>query len=324
MAKSSVTIRAAWITGSFAIVAAIVAGIFLLIKPDNRPNITNKGSGQQIVGDNNIISVNTPITPKKAYLSILDETDIHLGDNIYPDTFGVSYNPLTHNIYPQPLDGVVYFDKKEKTFLPDKAGPTQIGQYLVNKISPQIMNIDFTSYLYTYAVNKGDIQYQSLIKKYAGSNQIAHLGPTALIASTDFKGNFYHRYAAVGFAKSFSLVSSLQHSGITQKQNNLNATIVIKSYHGGIRPGQKENFFLQVNEYFTEIPSRTRSMRLPAESSIDVPIKYLYFDRPNYIFVYVLPWVEAGPVLKLGQKRIHPAHFRDIGIINMGIYIKEV
>ena len=64
MAKSSVTIRAAWITGSFAIVAAIVAGIFLLIKPDNRPNITNKGSGQQIVGDNNIISVNTPITPK--------------------------------------------------------------------------------------------------------------------------------------------------------------------------------------------------------------------------------------------------------------------
>lgn len=324
MTKKSVTIRAAWITGSFAVVAAIVAGLFLLVSSDERPNITNQGSGQQIVGNNNQISVQNPIPKKKGYLSVLEGTDIHLGDNVYPNTFGISYNPLTQDIYPQPLDGVIYFDKEEMSFKPDKAGPTQIGQYLVNQISSKVTGLDYSAYRHTYAVNPGDPQFESLTKKFQGSSQLIYLGPTALIASSKLKGNFYNRYASVGFAKSFSLVSTLQNSGIKENQQNLRVSIVIKSYHGGIREGQKENFILQVNEFSVEVPSRTRAMRNPAEVAINVPVNSLYFDRPNYLFVYVLPWVEAGPILEIEGRQVPPAHFRDVGIIKLGLFIEEV
>ncbi len=324
MATKNVAIRAAWIVGGLAVVAAIVTGLFLLISSGGKANISNQGSGQQIVGNNNRISVENPLPKKKGYLSLLQETDVHLGDNVYPNTFGTSYNPLTQDIYPQPAKGVVYFDKKDKTFKSDEAGPTRIGQYLVSKISPQIIDLDYSAYLHTFAVNPGDTQYKTLTEKFQGSEQIIYLGPTALIASSELDGNFYNRYAAVGFAKSFSVVSILQNSGINDNQTNLRVTVVIKSYHGGIRAGQSENFVLQINDFSVNIPSKTRAMRDPTEVAIDIPLASIYFDRPNHLFVYVLPWIETGPILELEGKRLPPAHFRDIGIIKVGLFIEEV
>ena len=324
MATQSVTIRAAWISGGLAVVAAIVTGLFLLSTSGDGINISNQGSGQQIVGDNNQISIQNPLPKKKGYLSLLQETDVHLGDNVYPDTFGTSYNPLTQDIYPQPVNGVVYFDKKDRTFKSDEAGPTRIGQYLVNQISSQILELDYSAYLYTFAVNLGEPQYEMLTKKFQESAQITYLGPTALIASNDLEGNFYNRYAAVGFVKSFSVVSTLQNAGINERQKNLRAAIVIKSYHGGIRAGQSENYVIQLNDFSANIPSKTRAMRDPAEVAIVIPLNSIYFDRPNYLFVYVLPWVETGPLLEAEGKQLQPVHFRDVGIIKLGLFIEEV
>ena len=324
MANKLVTRRAAWITGGLAIVAAIVTGLFLFVTSAGGTNISNQGSGQQIVGNNNQISVQNSLPKKKGYLTLLQETDVHLGDNIYPDTFGTSYNLLTQDIYPQPVNGLVYFDKKEKTFISDEAGPTRIGQSLVDQLSSQIMKLDYSAYLHTLAVNPKEPHYEMLTEKFKGSAKIIYLGPTALIASSELEGNFYTRYAAVGFAKSFSVVSTIENAGIDEKQTNLKVSIVIKSYHGGIRAGQSENFVLQVNDFSTNIPSLTRAMRDPAEVAIDIPLNSIYFDRPNYLFVYVLPWVEAGPILEIEGRRIQPVHFRDVTIIKLGLFIEEV
>jgi hypothetical protein len=324
MANTNVKIRVAWIMGGLTVVAAVVAGLFALITTGGGSNIVNQGSGQQIVGNNNQITVKNSLPKKKGYLSILENTDVHLGDNVYPDAFGTSYNPLTQDIYPQPASGVLYFDKKTKTFKSGDAGPTRIGQYLVNNISSQILQFDYSAYQHTFAVNPGDPQYKVLTEKFKGSSQITYLGPTALIASIDLKGNYYNRYAAVGFAKSFSVVSTIKNAGIDERHDNLKVTIIIKTYHGGIRAGQNENFVLQVNDFSVTIPSKTNAMRDPAEVPIEIPIKAIYLDRPNYLFVYVLPWLEAGPILDLEGKHIRPAHFRDVGIINLGLIIEEV
>lgn len=45
-----------------------------------------------------------------------DDVDLHLGDNVYPDRYGFSHNPLHTDIYKQGVKGIVYFDKKTKTF----------------------------------------------------------------------------------------------------------------------------------------------------------------------------------------------------------------
>ena len=270
-----------------------------------------------------ILSILPPEHKKKGYLSIISETDIHLGDNIYPDIYGVSYNPLTQDIYPQLVNGIIFFDKKSKTFKSDNSGPTRIGQDLVNKISNKIIELDYSSYLYIFATNPGDTEYENLTKKFKESKQLFYLGPTALIASTDLKGNFYNRYVAIAFVKAFSIISTLQNAQIDENQDNLKATIIIKSYHGGIRQGQSENFILKINDYETTIPSKTRAMRDPVEVSIDIPLSVLHFDRPNYLSVYVLPWVEDAPVLKINNKDITPVHFRDVGIIKLGLSIQE-
>ena len=105
MSSRSVTIKAAWISGGFVLVGALIGGIFLLFSSKPEPTVSNIGSGQQIVGNNNTLTVNNPSQHRSAYLDLLENTDIHLGDNVYPDNFGVSYNPLTQDIYPQPVKG---------------------------------------------------------------------------------------------------------------------------------------------------------------------------------------------------------------------------
>lgn len=320
----SVTVKAAWITGACVLGGAIVTGLFMLASSNGGGNITNDGSGTQIVGDQNEISVSNPVPKKKAYIPLLEGTDIHLGDNVYPSSFGLSYNPLTQGIYPQPNNGVVFFDKSDGSFKADGLGLTRIGQYLVDAISETVLDHDYRGYKHTFAVNPGDPLFESITAKYKSTSQLSFVGPTALVAGEEFEGNFYSRYAAVGFAKSFSVVSKMENSGLDAQSGNFEVKILLKSYHGGIREGQSENFFLQINEHLVVVPSRTRAMRDPAEVSIRIPLTALNLDRPNYLFIYVLPWVEAGPEFKLEGVTVPTVHFRDVGIISLGVVIHEV
>lgn len=304
--------------------AAIIGGIFLLLSSKPDPTISNIGSGQQIIGDKNILMVNNPPQSKTAYLDLLENTDIHLGDNVYPNRFGVSYNPLTQDIYPQPVKGVVFLDKETGKFISDDSGPTQIGQYLVNKMKSQISNIDFSAYKYVLALNPGDSNFIELTKAHKGYESLVFLGPTALIADENQIGNFYNRFAAVGYTQSFSLVSSCRNSGIDPSASNLKVSVIIKSYHGGIRPGQSENFRIGINEFESTIPSVSEAMRDPVEVEIPIPPDAIHFDKSNYLFIYVLPWIETGPVLKGKTPTVGPAHFRDIGIISIGVSVHGV
>lgn len=323
MSSRSVTIKAAWISGGFIIAGAIIGGIFLLLSNRSDPAISNIGSGQQIIGNKNILTVNNLLQPKSAYLDLLENTDIHLGDNMYPNRFGVSYNPLTQDIYPQPVKGVVFFDKKTGRFVSDDSGQTQIGQYLVSKIEPQIRGIDFSAYKYVLAVNPSDSKFVELTEAHKDSESLIFLGSTALIADASQTGNFYNRFAAIGYAQSFSLVALCRNAGIDPSANNLTVSVVIKSYHGGIRPGQSGNFRVRVNEFESIIPSTSKAMRDPSEVEIPIPPNAIHFDKSNYLFIYVLPWVETGPILKGKIPAVGPAHFRDIGIISIGVSVHE-
>jgi len=252
----SVTIKAAWIMGISAIITAVIGGVFLLISNQPDVSISNNGTGTQVLGNVGTINNNTKQS-KSAYLDLLEETDIHLGDNVYPDEYGVSYNPLTQDIYPQPLKGVVFFDKETNNFLADGSGQTQIGQYLVNKIESYIVGIDFSSYKHIIAINSKDSKYTELINNHKDSNSIVYLGPTVLIADINQTGNYYNRFAAVGFTQSFDLTSLCRNAGISRESRDLKVSVIIKSYHGGIRTGQSENFYLILNNFESKIPSIT-------------------------------------------------------------------
>lgn len=296
MSSNNPQAKAAWIAGGFVLAGSVIGGIFLLLSNKPTPTISNTGSGQQIVGNQNTLTLNNPLPPKLAYLDILKNTDLHLGDNVYPNSFGVSYNPMTQDIYPQPVNGVIFFNKETNKFISDDSGPTQIGQYLVNKIEPLIRDIDFSAYKYVTALNPEDSDYSEVTKKHKGSKSLVFLGPTALIADSTQTGNFYNRFAAVGYVQAFSLVSLCKNAGIDPSANNIQVSVIIKSYHGGIRKGQTENFHIMVNDFESVVPSASSSMRDPSEVEISIPKRSVYFDKSNYLFIYVLPWIENGPI----------------------------
>lgn len=323
MPNRSETIQAAWIVGWFGIAAAILSGIFVLISKEN-DGVTNPVvvSGQQFIGDGNIVTIEQIDSKKIVSIDLLEESDIHLGDNIYPERYGVSYNPMTMDIYPQPVTGVIFFDKANNVFLSDDTGPTQIGASLAALLDDYFQGIDFSAYEYVYAINSFDENYTELIGSYEGTPSLVNLGPTSLIADMELGGNYYRRYAAVGFTKSFSVVSALRNGGF-QDGSSVEASIILNTYHGGLRAGQEENFFVRVNEFESIIPSATEAMRDPAEIEISIPIEHLNLNSSNHLYMYVLPWIEDGPRLSGDPKANGPAHFRDVGIIDIEIVLYE-
>ena len=176
----SVAIRAAWIGAGAAVFAAIIAGglAFFTGKGDT----TYNNSGQQVVGDGGTITINNPTPKKIATIELLSGTDVHLGDNVYPDTLGRSYNPLTQDIYPQPVEGILFFDKDSGGFIADKKGATQIGVAFSESLKRIYSNYDFSSYKHVFATNPGDKYFEELTARFKGSDKLVFLGPTALVA----------------------------------------------------------------------------------------------------------------------------------------------
>lgn len=322
MSRKKEKVKGAWIGAGAVIAAAVIGGIFHFLGKPALPTITN-GNGQVVVGDHNVVQ-NMPAPKKRAFVDLLDNVDMHLGDNVYPDAFGVAYNPLTQDIYPQAVQGVIYFDKKEKIFLADKGGPTRIGQYLVNKLQRQLSPFDYSAYRFVFAIKDSDPNFERIVAPYRDTDRMVDIGGMTLLATKVGDGNYYHRFAAVGYARSFSLLSALTNSGMDPASKRIRVKVILKMYHGGIRPGQSENFVLMINEYQTTIPSKSYAMRDPQEIVLDIPISAVQLDRSNYLFLYVLPWEEAKPALSIDGKKIRPVHFRDVGVISLGVEVEEL
>ena len=323
MGRNKNKLTAAWLGAGAIVLAPLIAGLFTLFTQGGIPNIFNK-KGQVVIGDGNTVTVNMSEPKKRAQIDLLKDVDMHLGDNIYPGDFGLSYNPLTQDIYPQNIDGLIFFDKQENVFLTDKRSRTQIGVYLAKALREKISQFDYSAYQFVFAVENDDPEYQQIVAPYLGSDRMVDIGRMTLLAVDEEHGNFYRRYAAVGFAKSFSLLSAMSNVGIDPLSDRVEVKVILNTYHGGIRPGQSENFVLKVNDYEAIVSSKTPSMRDPQEVVIDIPVSALKLDRSNYLFLYVLPWEEELPVYTKGEKPVKPVHFRDVGVISLQVAVEEV
>lgn len=264
---------------------------------------------------------------KVAIEEVLEQgVDLHLGDNVYPDRYGFSHNPLHMEIYKQGVRGIVYFDKKTKNFLSDDDRPTQIGQALVNFHSTIYRDDDFSCFEWVKAHNPGDPEYERLTKLAPTSPKHVLVGPTLLTSDTDPREDnyFYDRYAAVGIGRSLNFLSECEEAGIdVSKPDKVRATVLITAYHGGIRPGQSENFEVVFNGFQKAIPSKTSRMRDPQDIAVEIPSEHLRLDRENILFLHVLPWVEDEPVRLNESEAIYTRHFRDVGITYLAIKLEE-
>jgi len=249
---------------------------------------------------------------------------LHLGDNVYPDKYGYAYNPLNQSVYPQNIKGIVYYDKQSKSFLSDKGKPTIIGQALVDFMHDKLAKLDFSSWKWVKAFSPNDNEYNVYLNTPSNASYVFMLGPTALVAKNKNWGNFYERYAAIGFVRSVNLLAECERQGIDlENSENISVKIILHCYHGGIRDGQSENFFIQFNGFSAVIPSKTRRMRDPQEITINIPIEKVKLNRENVFYVYVLPWIEEKPQLRQNGQIKKPIHFRDIGITHIEIKIEE-
>jgi len=322
----------AWISFAGAIIAAVIGGIFMLYSKNGSPgsvsiNVDNSNQIPIAIGNQNRISIENKIInkPKKiAIIDVIKGKELHLGDNVYPSAYGVSYNPLQQTIYPQGVEGIIYYDKKNNIFLSDRDRPTILGQQLVDFMKHRIRDIDFSCYWWVHAFNVEDKEYKSFIPKANNNPSVFMLGPTILVAKNRHWGNFYERYAAIGIAKKINFISELERAGINpHNREKLELHIILRAFHGGIRKGQPENFVIQINNFMQVIPSISRYMRDPEEVSLKIPIDQVYFDRGNILFLYVLPWIEEKPQLILDGEIKKPAHFRDVGVTLLQIKIEE-
>ena len=325
--------RSAWIGFLGAVIAALIGGFFMLYSNKYSPSSTQKievKNSNQVpitIGNQNKISIENKIINKQKKIAIIDvikDKELHLGDNVYPSTYGFSYNPLQQDIYPQRIKNIIYFDKKKNNFLSDRDGQTIVGQFLVNHLRNLIKGIDFSCYWWVHAFNPGDPEYVTYLNEVNNNLSIQMLGSTILVAKSKKWGNFYERYAAVGIARKINCISELERAGINPKnKRKIKVYIILRFYHGGIREGQSENFILQLNDFVKVIPSVSRHMRDPEEISIEVPVDKFFLDRGNILFLYVLPWIEEKPQLIIDGKIKKPAHFRDVGVTILQIKIEE-
>jgi len=254
---------------------------------------------------------------KTAVIPLVESEDVHLGDNVFPEKWGYSHNPLNTDVYPQPAKGLIFFDKEIHEFYAGQDKQTQIGQAFVTPYRKFMKGIDFSAYKYVSAYEGQGPVPADLRKLQIGLSHesIVELGPTILYANTDNQGNFYERYAAVGIIRSLDFAIPLARAGIEFSEGGIGAAeFMIECYHGGLRPRQAQNFALFLNGKSHEIVTTSTNMREKEVIRVSIPLSDLRFKQENIVGVYVLPWQEAGPKSPATGKG--PVHFRDVGIVN--------
>jgi len=252
-----------------------------------------------------------------AVVPLVESEDVHLGDNVFPEQWGYSHNPLNSAVYPQPAKGLIFFDKENGEFYAGQDKQTQIGQAFVTPYRNFTKGIDFSAYKYVSAYEGRGPVPDDLRKLQIGLSHesIVELGPTILYTNTDNHGNFYERYAAVGIIRSLDFAIPLAKAGIEVSEGGIGAAeFMIECYHGGLRPGQAQNFALFLNGKSHEIVTRSTNMREKEVIRVPIPLGDLRFRQENIAGLYVLPWQEAGPKSPTTEKG--PVHFRDVGIVN--------
>lgn len=266
-----------------------------------------------------------PPPGRTAIVPFIEHEDVHLGDNVYPPQWGFSHNPLNLSIYPQSAPGIVYYDKKNRTFLAGTEKQTIIGQMLVQHLSPLISEIDFTGYEYVCA-HQGQApppkELQTLIDK-GMSDRYVQIDPmTVLFATHSSNGDFYDRYAAVGIVRAVNFSMPLARLGMIFTRSTIQEVeLLLECYHGGIRPGQSGNFLALVNGQPYAIGTTTEHAREKEVVSVRIDPNDLQYQAENIIAVVVLPWVEERP--KSFSSNKGPAHFRDVGVVNSFLKVTE-
>lgn len=272
----------------------------------------------------------SPMAPIKlqaraAMTEIFSDHEIHLGDNIYPENWGYYSNPLNQTIYKQGIPGLVYFDKDNGSFHPDESGATHVGQRLVTRTNNLIQGIDFSAHR-TVRAFQGEGSVPEVLKAYVERNEnhrFIRLGrsPTVLFYDESQPGDFYERYAAIGWASAFSVEPDLLKAGIELSQNDIKeCTLLIECYHGGRRPGQKQNFVVRINDWEQHVNARSENLREKEVVRINVPIQNLRLDEMNEFMVFVLPWIEERP--RRDSASPGPAHFRDVVISRIQLVVE--
>ena len=260
--------------------------------------------------------INTAVIPA------FEAVDIHLGDNVYPLAWGYSHNPLHNNTYPQLDSGIIYLDKKSGNYVAGKDRPTKIGQTIVSQLQQRIGDTDLTAYEYVYCHQEQGEFPQELQNHINNKDQFRYVQidpTTVLYTSTHTNGNFYERYAAVAVVDSVDFSIPLAKMNIEFVPDAIEKVeVFIECYHGGIRSGQAENFFCIINSQVFEIDTKSHNSREKEVISFQIDKNCLRYNQENILGFFVLPWTEDKPrALDSNNK---PAHFRDVGIVN--VYIK--
>jgi len=264
------------------------------------------------------------VEEKSTVVPFIEAADLHLGDNVYPNRWGYSHNPLYIAIHPQPSKGLIYLDKDTGEFLAGTDNQTHIGQWFVNYYRQFVQGCDFSGYKFVSAY-EGGTNMPSTLKQYIESrkeDRIVRLGgPTILFTNKDNRGDFYDRYAAVGVVRAIDFTIPLAREGRTFAEAKLKRVeFIVECYHGGIRPKQSHNFALLLNGNVHEIRTLSANMREKEVVQLTIPLTHLNYSQENIAAIFVLPWQEERPK-SFGTEK-GPVHFRDVGIVNA--YFKVV
>lgn len=264
------------------------------------------------------------IEEKSAVVPFIESEDLHLGDNVYPERWGFSHNPLYIAIYPQPSKGLVYLDKQTGEFLAGPDNQTHIGQWFVSNYRHYIKDLDFDGYKFVSGYETGN-PMPPVLKEYMESGEEDHMvklgGPTILFTNTDEQGDFYDRYAAVAVVRPIDFSIPLAREGLLFAADQIKRVdFFVECYHGGIRPKQPQNFALLINKSVHEIRTTSANMREKEVVQLTVPLQDLEFKRENIAALFVLAWQEERPKSRTTGRG--PVHFRDVGIVNA--YFKVV
>lgn len=254
----------------------------------------------------------------------IESEDIHLGDNVYPDSWGTNHNPLHSEIYDQSAKGLIYFDKESLKFFAGRDQPTRIVAAFARRYAPRIEGLDFSAFRFVSAYEPG-APVPATLRQYVDAHQsdrFAEVGPTILYTNSDDSGGFYERYAALGVCRAVDFTIPLAKAGLKFSAPTISKVeFLIEAYHGGIRVGQPAAFELTVNQKSISIQTRSSDMRSKETITLTVPLDALKFDTENVVSVSVLPWEESGP--KSLRTNKGPVHFRDVGIVNAYFQVYE-